>query len=448
MASKKERAKQYYEQCREAYDEFLTIPHAKSILSVNGKQIDLPGPFYDTYNVPAELLRVEVRPDATSEGDRMGFEHKLVEMMHDKAPFDFEVLKKKGDSKDKRKQKLYKIYFEVYYKQSRSSKPLFGQQITIDDVTFRWCSKRALNQQIKLLEDQEDTGKGLYEQRCRESFSLGRNDAINQWNLRALTATVRAFNEIEATNIASFRFDNYMACINVLQVRGKQSITTFTSKPKTKHKTTIVSTVVYLTKTKSKPIEILIERSRKTPPTENLTITDKPARMEQLNILLRAFSDDSPAAIKLQGVTQELAQAIDTNNPNLRQLSYWRCLEIVTAKSGDEIRKEADVVKIFQNYHSKTKYWHQMGNIVKNTRNNYVHRGISVAGDELSEYYLNWSQQYAEAAFGIAYYLYKHKATWKTYGDIDIFFDTYTKTDHELKLANIFLLRRTRESNK
>lgn len=448
MASKRERARQYYEQCQEAYDEFLTIPHAKSILNVNGRDIDMPSSFYDAYNVPAELLRSVTRPDATSDGDRTGFEYKLLEMMHDKAPFDFDTLKKKDGLKDKRKQKIYKVYFEIYYKQSKSSEPLFKQQVTIGGITYRWCSRKVFNQQIRSLESQIDVGQGLYKQRCSERFSLHRDDTINHYNLRPLVTTVKAYNEIEATNIASQRFDNYITSINVLQVRGKQSVTWFSSKPKTKHKTTVVSIGVFLVKTESKPIDILIENSRKVLPTESLTITDQPARMTQLNILTKAFNDNSPAAVRLSSVTRELAQAIDTDNPNLRQLSYWRCLEIVTAKSGDETRKEADVVKIFQNYYPKIKHWHQMGDIIKNTRNSYVHRGVSETGEELSEYHLNWSQQYAEVAFGIAYYLYKHKAIWKTFDDIDIFFDAYTKTDHELSLTNKFLRTRTGSRHK
>ncbi|GEM_PF-801642 len=443
MASKKERARQYYEQCQEAYGEFLTIPHAQSILNANGKEIDMPSPFYDAYNVPAELLRAEVRSDATSEGDRMGFEHKLVEMMHDKAPFDYEALNKKGGTKDKRKQKLYKIYFEVYYKQSSSSKPLFKQQITIGGTTYRWCSRKVLNQKIKLLESQRDAGIGIYEQRRNVIFSLRRSNMMSVHNLRPITATIKAFNKIEAVNTALSRFDNYIASINVLQDRGKQSITWASTRPKTKHKNTVVSMGVYLVKTSSEPIDILIENSRKALPTQNLTITDQPVAMKQLATLMRAFGDNSPAATRLAGVTRELAQAIDTDNPNLRQLSYWRCLEIVTAKTGDETRKEAEVVKIFQNYYPKRKYWKQMGDIIKNTRNSYVHRGVSKSGEELNEYYLNWSQQYAEVAFDIAYYLYKHKAIWNKYSDIDTFFDAYTKTDHELSLAGKFLYART-----
>lgn len=446
MSSKEERARQYYEQCQEAYSKFLTIPHAKSILSMNGKDIDMPSNFYDSYNVPAELLRREVRDDAESESNRIDFEYKLLEMMHDKTSFDFETLKKKKGTKDKRRQKLYKIYFEVYYYQPKSSKPLFKRQITIGGITYKWCNRKTLDRHIKLLESREDAGEGLYVRRRNERLLLRKDDMINSHNLRSIVARVRALNEIEAVNVVSSKMDDYIACVNVLQNRGRQSVTMFSSQPKTKHKTAIVSVGVFLVQTSSEPVDILIENSRQALPTQDLTITDQRIKMSQLITLLRAFDDRSPAAIRLKSITRELAQAIDTDNPNLRQLGYWRCLEIVTAKSNNDTRKEDDIVKIFKNYIPETKHWHQMGDIIKNTRNNYVHRGVSTSGEELNEYYLNWSQQYAEAALKIAFYLYKHRAIWKTDDDIDTFFDLYAKTDNELVLAGNLL--RARKSSK
>ncbi len=446
MVSSVERLRQLYQQCQEAYSDYVNIPnHAKSILQKGDENIDVPSNFYDAYNVPAELLFRELYGGKGTEGNRFSFDDKLLLMMHKKQTFDIKALKQSSKQANQRLRKRYMVYFEAYYHQSRSSLPLFHRQLSIDGVTFEWCSKKLFSQQVRLMESHEDASVGLYEQRCKQRFSISNKDSINQFNLHPIQATVMAFNELEAANVVSSRFDDFATCVNVIQTFGSQSYTMFSTGPKTKHKTVLVSIDVLLVKDPKGEVEILWDASKDVLPKDSITLTDNASKMKRFKKLLRAFVSDSASAVRLKRVTRELAQALGTDNPNLRQLSYWRCLELATAKSTHESRKEAEVISIFQNYYPESKHWKQMGELVKKLRNTYVHEGLSGNKEELNEYHLNWSQKYAECAFRVVLYIYDHRKIWKTDDDIDTFFDCYTQSDASLTLAGKFLRARRKK---
>ena len=257
-----------------------------------------------------------------------------------------------------------------------------------------------------------------------------------------------AFSELEAANIVSSRFDDFVTCVNVIQTFGSQSYTIFSTGPKIKHNTVIVSIDVLLVKDPKGEVEILWDASKNVLPKDSITLTDSIDKMKRFKKLLGAFVSDSAPAVRLKRVTRELTQALGTDNPNLRQLSYWRCLELATTKSNHESRKEAEVISIFQNYYPESKHWKQMGELVKKLRNTYVHEGLSGNKEELNEYHLNWSQKYAECAFRVVLYIYDHRKIWKTDDDIDTFFDCYTQSDASLALAGKFLAARQASRNK
>lgn len=166
--------------------------------------------------------------------------------------------------------------------------------------------------------------------------------------------------------------------------------------------------------------------------------------MALFNNLLKAFRDkSSPAAKRVRYVTLEFASAIDTDDPNLRQLGFWRCLEIATRRSSEN-RKEKDIIKIFQNYHSRALHWQQQGQLILDMRNIYVHQGVSSNTNKPNDFYLNWSQQYAEAALRVLVYLYNNRSIWKTEDDIDIFFNHYSQSDRALELAGKLLAARNK----
>lgn len=443
ISKSEEKARQLYRQCQEAYDEYIAIPgHGRSILEYKGEEIDLPNPFYDPYNVPAELLHQEVRGHTASDDDRMDFEYKLAYMMHKHLAFDTSLLKSDAS---KGRYRQYTVYFEVFYSQSQNSRPLFSKQLTLSGVTYRWCSLRRFSRIVDILESYDDTGKGLYYQRCRERFSLpvGSTSIISRHKLHQVQATVTARSDIEATNLVSRKFSNYIACVNVIQAMGTQAYTSFSTGPKTKHKTCIASVDVFLVEPPQGEVQILIDTSRQLLPTVQLSLTQNDNKMKRLKTLVKSFDNTSPAAKRLQNVTLELYSAFNTDNPNLRQLSYWRCLELASAFQGQQSRPEREIIKIFQNYYPNRKYWAQIGVLIKDLRNNYVHRGISSGKGEPSEHHLNWSQRYGESAFLITLYLYEHRKVWSTNDDIDTFFNHYSQSNHSLELASALLAARS-----
>lgn len=443
MKSNHERARQLYQQCQKAYHDYLNIPnHARSLLQIDGKSIDVPSNFYDAYNVPAELLYKEIRVNKVDDGDRIDFDHRLLLMMHKKQDFDRKTLEAHLNPKDKRLKNHYTVYFEAYYHETDTSKPIFKKQLSFGGLRFQRCSSRILQKQIHTLEGRNDTYKGLYIRRRNERFSLSGGTKINELNLHPMKVYVKAYNEEEAANLVVSQFENFTACVNVIQALGSQTFSLFRSGPSTKHKTAIVSMGVLLVKKPGNNVDILWDTSKKILPSVNLTIANSQSKIRRLKKLIRVFMDDSTSAKRLRYITQELAQAIDTENANVRQLSYWRCLEIATAKSDRTSRKESDIVKIFQNYYPESMHWHQMGELIKNLRNTYVHQGVNTDVHKLNDYHLNWSQQYAECAFNITTYLYDNRATWRTASDIDIFYDCYAQSDRALELANKFLAAR------
>ncbi|CAN5658780.1 hypothetical protein BH23PAT2_BH23PAT2_10150 [soil metagenome] len=440
MANSLERAKQLYLQCQNAYEQYISSPHAKSILQDGDENIDMPNHFYDAYNVPAELLYSELYDSKGGKAERIIFDRNLLLMLHKKQGFSKAQLQCKPQVKDRRLRKRFEVYFEVYYRQSGFAPLLFKKQMTIGGTTYKWCSKQTFRRQVRAMEASEGAHSGLYKRRRGERFST--NSSLYEKDQRPIKASLLAFNELEAANQILSGFDNFVSCVNVAQTIGSQSFTVFSDSPRTKPKSVIVSVAVMLVKAPSKDVDILWDTSRQILPKTTMTLTEQPSKMKMLKKLVKACDDSTPAAKRLKFVTQELSQAIDTDNPNLRQLGLWRCLEIATAKS-NQSRKESDVIKIFQNYYPKAEHWHQMGELVKNLRNRYVHQGVNSDNNELNDYHLNWSQQYAECALRVLLYVYEHRAVWKTEADIDVFFDCYAQSDSSLMLAGKFLTERT-----
>lgn len=451
-----ERARQLYLQCCTAYQEYLKIPNIPRTILGDGKNgIIIPSYFYDNYNVPAELLYEELLGYANvSEGERISFDHKLLRLVNDNKGYDEARLISKSPRQISTRK--FNIYFEVYFNKTQSAPELFKKQLTIHGIKFSWCNTLTFSHVVSCFESgtnlassrpnvlNGDGFPGLYKIRRNERFPKLTNDLY----LHAIKASVTAANEIDAVNLVAAAFDGFMDCVNVTQSLGAQDFN-LTGGP-IKSKSVIVSVGVFLAKSDVGKIDILWEdTARHVLPKQSLELTANQSKMKFLNNLLRAFCDDSsPAAKRIRQVTSEIAQAIDTDNSNLRQLGFWRCLEIA-ARNMNENRKDKDIIKIFQNYYPQTKHWHQQGEIIHRTRNNYVHQGVSSESGNPNDFRLNWSQKYAEAALKILVYLYNHKSVWKTDTDIDIFFDNYSRSNRELEFANKFLnARRNTRSGK
>lgn len=444
-----ERAKQLYLQCRKAYKD--TKDSSGMVWNDGGKSISMPSHFDDAYNIPAELLFKELQGSGDpSQGARTDFDYRLLRLVSSDADYNSSSLKQ--NSKKKVSLKKFDVFFQVYFHKEHSAPNLFNQQITLDGIKFTWCSQRTFSHLVSCFESSEnlatdkpnalggDGFPGLYRRRRNERFP----ELTNESNLHAIKATVQAVHIIDATDQAATAFRDFMSCVNVAQAFGSRNVSLSESAPKPK--SAVVYTGVFLVKSDDdKKIDVLWTSSKRhTLPSQSLNMTTSQSKMTFLNNLRKAFCDDSsPAAKRVRYVALEFALAIDTDDSNLRQLGFWRCLEIATRKSSEN-RKEKDVVKIFQNYHSKTLHWRQQGQLILDTRNTYVHQGVSSKSNKPNDFYLNWSQQYAEAALKILLYVYNNRSTWKTENDIDTFFDHYSQSDRTLVLAGKFLAARNK----
>lgn len=437
-------ARQLYVQCQRAYD---SVKDSSGIIK-NG--IPAPDYFDDVYNIPAELLFKELyRSRDTSQDIRIDFDYKLLELINKNATFNSNSLLL-GAGKNTPLKK-FEVFFQIYFRKDPSAPDLFKKQITLGDIKFAWCSERSFSRLVSQFESDENLTEGgsntlvydksnLYKRFRNERFPQLKDES----NLHAIKATLRANHIIDATNKAATAFRNFMSCANVAQAFSSQSVSLSTNVPKIK--SAVVYTGVFLVKNSAdKKIEILrTDSKRHNLPDQSLKLTVYQSKMALFNNLLKTFRDkSSPTAKRVRYVTLEFASAIDTDDPNLRQLGFWRRLEIATRRSSEN-RKEKDIIKIFQNYHSKAPHWQQQGQLILDMRNIYVHQGVSPNTNKPNDFYLNWSQQYAEAALRVLVYLYNNRSIWKTEDDIDIFFNHYSQSDRALELAGKLLAARNK----
>ncbi len=422
-------AKKLYTQCCDAYHKWLLRQeindHSGGLLS--------PGHFYDAYNVPAELLFMKLNSSTQEFPERAyaEFDGNLLEMVNKKAPYDREKLKIMfSESRGKK----IKVYFQIYLPNSNKI-DLFKTQITLCGIKFTWCN----SQSFRRIETKADD---------TQSYSYYRNKIFpkpdNEFNIHAVKASLNDSSIESATSKVSKAFHDFMSCINVVQAFDRQSFKL--SHNPDEIKTVVCNTGVFIAENDDE-VQILWSRLRRhvLPQKELEELNENKKKL--LRILVRAFQDKERAVAKrIKCAVAEFASAIDTDDPNLRLLGFWRCLEITTRRANKQTRKEEEILNIFQNYYPKKyKHWAQQGSLIMYRRNTYVHQGVSSVDTSSRDYHLNWAQQYAEAAIRILVWLYTNHATWKSDDDIDVFFDYYGKSDHSLELAGKMLRDRMRE---
>ncbi len=441
-----EKAKQLYQQCQIAYKNASV---SGDIWNEGDKEIYMPSFFDNSYNIPAELLFRELQTSSNiPTGTREEFYHRLAILVGRGAEYGLNRLRQNKNVNTISKK--FEVFFQVYFRKKQHDSGLFNRQITMNGVVFKWCNNRTFSKIVSKFESKENMAAdktniifgngfgGLYNIRRSSIFP----EIDNEANLYAIKATIEGSNYVEATEKVAAAFSNFTGCVNTAQSFGSQSFNISEGTPEPRSAVECIG--VFLVKNKSEnKINILWSSSKKhTLPSQTIDITTNKSKKELFKGLLQAFNGSpSPVAKRLQYVTLEYALAIGTEDPNLRLLGFWRCLEITTRKSSEN-RKEKDVIKIFQSYHSDIPHWRQQGELILSARNAYVHQGMSSQLKTSNERYLNWSQQYAEVAIKILLYLYKNRSTWATENDIDIFFDFYSKPDQALELASELLTLR------
>lgn len=439
---KKEHAKQLYSQCKETYKR--CVDRYTAVCSTGGIDIKCPSDFDDEFNVPAILLFQELcSGNKKLNGHYDDFRRNLLRAIHDEDGFNTERLAQLPSFIQSRK---YKVCFEVFFQKKNDKVSLpFKRQLVVNGIKYRWCSQRT----IRSMFDRHQTHQ-------KNSFNIPTLTLDQQRSLyfptltsdgrkciHPMTTTVDAKSAYDALDIALSNFEIVENAVNVAQAIGMRRIT---FGGRRRPSTTMVTTGIFLASSISDFDDLILCNSGARiheVPKQKLSFTEDPGRMELFHAIIRASCDNAPVSQRLITVVKELSLAYSTDIPGLRQLSCWRCLELATAKSNDN-RKEKDVIHIFQNYYSN-QFWKQMGDLVLKSRNVYVHQGkLLNSGGFSSDYYLNWSQQYAEKSLLILLYLYKNRSVWKTEQQIDKFFDYYAESNDSLKVARRLLSARTK----
>lgn len=435
-----EHAEQLYKQCSETYARCANRYDAA--YKIDGIDIRCPNDFDDEFNVPAILLFQELCKSKKRLNDNYeAFRRNLLRAIYSKSDFNIQNL---ADLPSSGQTKRYEVYFEVFFqKEDNEVSPIFRRQLSVGDVKFRWCSKKTMATAFKTYHKHHKRSFGMPFSTIDQFRSLRFPSLTPQGekHIHPIMTTVRAKNPYEAINTALSSFEVIEDAVNVVQIMGLQSIHLGGKHPAN---LTMITTGIYIANNRLDPSDsILCDSAIKIYelPKQKLSFTKNRDRISLFHEIIKASCDAADVSRRVRSVVSELALAYSSENSGLRQLSCWRCLEIATAKSGEN-RKEKDIIRIFQNYHS-SKHWKQMGTLVMKARNTYVHQGKPAGSGGFSgDYYLNWSQQYAEKALLVLLYLYKHRATWRTKQQIDRFFDYYAEPNESLEVARRLLSAR------
>jgi len=444
--AKESRVKQLYKQCSESYWE----SGFGSGISQNG--IPKPSDFDDSYNVPAELLFIELcKSKKVLANHWSDFSFNLMSNIHNKHDYDFNSLTKYKASRQRLK--TFRIYFQLCFQlENIDSESLFNKQLTINEVTFRWCSQKNFSRiisdfesGIKIMQGAKDIlqGKGqpgTYLTHRNRLFPTLTNQA--EKSLRPVVATVSACNYIDATNRVVDAVSLLVNSANISLTIGSRKFS-WSGGNKRKPNISIAVVELYLVDDTNKK-QILFGDRVYDLPSRKVNFSKNGNRKHIFNKLIRSATGDCVVSARIRKVIRELSLANNSTDRSIRQLSYWRCLELATAKCGSS-RKEKEIIKIFQNYYIN-KFWKQMGDLILSARNTYVHQGVQSSPGETFDHYVNWSQQYSEKALMILLSLYDDRTLLKTEGDVDKFFDYYSESNESLKVAGILLARRRRTS--
>lgn len=441
------KCKTLYEQCQKSYDN--TSNNYGFTVNVSGKSILAPSMFDDYFRVPEELLYSTVCGiNKNWIGNRQNFSLELLTRLSDKVVFDEEWIT--GKKRTGRRVKQYFVYFEVFYfedaDRKTTTKPFHGI-LEIKNIKFSCCAKReyANIAEKYLVQEKKKEGNNLLKT-VSNANELRRFPKIHNEQegfVHPVKAEVAAYNSFDAAEKALAAFSIFANCFNVAQVKGRFRLRISGGGPRTTDsKTTMVDTGTYFIAENGEKIVhynsgMFFNRLPKN------YFDPSPDRHKLLNELLIAVTTENPVKERISNVVRDLATSYNVEDSGTRQLGFWRCLEHTTRKCG-KTRKEKDIIDIFKNYREDL-CWKQMGDIVLELRNGYVHVGKLLGEDEVQDNYINWAQEYAEASLNILLYLFKNRAKWNTTSAIDDFFDYYSRTDGSLGVAKMLLAARTRQ---
>lgn len=437
------KAERFYNQCLKAYEKCR-----EGTGSTRNGMPD-PGMFNDEYNIPAELLFEELRKSNNKwDKERHIFSWRLLEWIYEKRQWDpslFSEMRKKPLPQNE-----YTVYLELFYQCEDHKRRPFIKPIVVDEVQIEWCSKREYiakyneyrNQEQKRRDDSGSTYLAKVPD-YKDVRCFPKMRSFAEKYIHPLKIIVKSTNNYSATLLALEKLELVLNSLNIAQGVQKFSMRFFGgSENKLGSKTVFVTTGHYMVCNENE-LETYTSDDRVTAVPKNKYEPSK-QKNQLFRKILKSVTNDSVVRGRIEYVIRDLALAYDSTNAGLKTLSYWRCLEHAT-RSRSKNRPEKEIIGIFK-YQFKNEYWKQMGDLVLNARNKYVHSGLYSGKEEYVDQYVNWAQKYAEQALYLLLRLYDNREYWESEEDLDIFFDNYAKDSKFFRITNI--IRNARKNKK
>ena len=429
MSNNVDKAKQYFLQAKEAYS------------TTNG--IDF---FNSHFTVPAELLFIEMckiagvgREYKHRKAFRQIFEARLKSLIEDKKEFDDSYLGKGiKQTIAKQKRNTYWVYFGVPIKRSSTTPLPFGKTIKLDGIIFQAINQKQFER--------------AHKKECLDDFYNKLDENLKPretrtWLLRDFhffKSKVEADDGMAGGNLVLDAFNILYVSATVAQNSHSYRHSMFSVKTKSRSILAPAS-IILVSKDEHSKCDIFWGSDVRIKSDETLTFTSKPQKLGFYKAYLRTCQEDTPISKRLRQFLFEFANALHSEDPHVRQLGLWRCLEIATSKQGTS-RTEKDIVQIIGNFYNKSEHWHQQGNLIKDARNNFVHNGTTLERDAWgsADKYLNWTQEYTDKALVILRWMRENEVGKKSSNEIDEFFDLYSKPTTTLRMAGKLLRGRSK----
>lgn len=427
-----------YKQCLKTYKE------NEDTYGVAYENIVMPGPFADSFNVPAELLFLEIcKINSKWVNSRENFNIYLLKCINEYEDFDIEFFLKYSLGKNAK----YEVYVMEYFIHNKDSKGKpFPNHIDIDGVHIKWTSKKEYNEVEKRYVEAERKRRERKKEKYLSPVYYTRKLVeirhpgckIDVKNMHPIKIEVKASNPFQAAKYALGKLQLIEECFEISQLGNFYEHKLFASNlDKLKRQTVLLNLdsciVCAETQIDRFMLNDCLDSKKILKKIQISNITRK-----ECNKIIKAITINSPINKRLRDVVDDFSLANSYEDAISRCLAYWRCLEHATRLSNGMTRRQEDIIKIF-GFRYSDKYWKQMGKMISRVRNNYAHKGLIEFDGGSVDYYLRWFKEYANTALWTLIYLFDYRRIWNTVEKVDKFFDYLPESTDNLELGKYLL---------
>lgn len=365
------------------------------------------------------------------------FMNVLNDWVKDSKVFELEVFK--GDIENHVKagqHKIHDIYFGVPLKIQAGHRFAFADKMSCKGVVFKKVTYRTA---LSL-------GSSAYIEALTEDYQkLGHDKREVSRNLKDnfiyIKVSIPSIRESIAIQKVIDAFEIFNACLNVAH-ESNSYVAAYANRMGVKSRRPIALPICLYVDGHKNPQagihQLIIDLPGDSVLKPNTTLKDFKQYKKRYDRLKYFVSGQqlTPIAQRLQSVLLQYDRALGCKDPHLRALAFWRCLEIATAKNTNA-RTHDEILGILSGYRTD-EVWQEMGKLIKEQRNYYVHYGRELSLDNRDNY-LCWQQQYATAILEVIVYMCIKKIGTEKGGEgessINDFFDMYQLPSSKLQLG-------------